>query len=229
MLESNEAFADAKSQRQFIETLVRHVVKKLFKTYTIVYGGNKIDFGKPFAIVTFYELLQRYALVPAPAKATMEELTLKAKQLGVPVEAIQTKDKMMDAIYKKVVRPKLIEPTFITDYPVEMNPFAKRKEDDPTLIDRFQLVAGTLEVVNAFSELNNPIDQAERYAEQDKRKRAGEGEISPSDKVYLEAMEYGMPPNGGIGIGIDRLAMLLTDSHNIREVIFFPTLRPKTE
>ncbi|MDO8594849.1 MAG: lysine--tRNA ligase [bacterium] len=226
MLESQEVFADAESQREFIEELMRHVVKKLFGKLSITYDGNEIDFEKPFAVVTFYDLLRRYALVPTPEKASMDELTLKAKQLGVSVEKIQTREKMMDAIYKKAVRPKLLQPTFIVDYPVEMNPFAKRKEEDPTLIDRFQLVAGALEIVNAFSELNNPVDQAERYAEQDKRKRAGEGEISPSDKVYLEAMEYGMPPNGGIGIGIDRLAMLLTDSHNIREVIFFPTLRP---
>ncbi len=229
MLESQEAFADAAGQRAFIEELMRHVVQKLFGKLEIVYGGQQIDFEKPFAVVTFYDLLRRYALVPNPEKATMEELTLKGKQLGVSVESIQTREKMMDAIYKKAVRPKLIQPTFIIDYPVEMNPFAKRKAEDRTLIDRFQLVAGELEIVNAFSELNNPVDQAERYAEQDKRKRAGEGEISPSDKVYLEAMEYGMPPNGGIGIGIDRLAMLLTDAHNIREVIFFPTLRPKEE
>lgn len=228
MLESNEAFADAKTQLEFIEELMRHVVKKLFGKLSISYDGNEIDFAKPFAVITFYDLLRRYALLPHPEKASMEELSLKAKQLGISVETITAKEKMMDALYKKAVRPKLIQPTFIVDYPVEMNPFAKRTEEDASLIDRFQLVAGGLEIVNAFSELNNPIDQAERYAEQDRRKRAGEGDISPSDRVYLEAMEYGMPPNGGIGIGIDRLAMLLTDSHNIREVIFFPTLRPKS-
>lgn len=228
MLESQETFADAASQRRFIEELMRYLAQKLFGTLSITYGGNEIDFEKPFAVATFYELLQRYALISHPKKAEVKELTLKAQQLGVSTDAIQTREKLLDAMYKKAVRPKLIQPTFITDYPVEMNPFAKRKEDDQTLVDRFQLVAGSLEVVNAFSELNNPLDQAERYAEQDKKKRAGEGEISPSDRAYLEAMEYGMPPNGGIGIGIDRLAMLLTDSQNIREVIFFPTLRPKT-
>ena len=227
MLESNEAFADAKSQRAFIEELVRHVVTQLFGTAQISFGGNAIDFEKPFTMVTFYDLLRRYALIPKPEKATMEELTLKAKQLGISVEHIPTREKMLDALYKKSARAKLIQPTFIVDYPVDMNPFAKRKEDDPTLIDRFQLIAGGLEFVNAFSELNNPVDQALRYAEQDKKKRAGEGDISPSDRAYVEAMEYGMPPQGGIGIGIDRLAMLLTDMHNIREVIFFPTLRPK--
>ncbi len=228
MLESNEAYADAQVQRAFIEELMRHLVKKLFDALAFTYGGNAIDVGKPFAVVTFYDLLRRYALLPHPEKATMEELMLKAKQHGIAVERMQTSEKVMDALYKKTARPKLIQPTFIVDYPVAMNPFAKRTESDTTFIDRFQLVAGGLELVNAFSELNNPLEQAERYAEQDKKKRAGEGEISPSDTAYLEAMEYGMPPNGGIGIGIDRLAMLLTDTHNIREVIFFPTLRPKS-
>lgn len=227
MLESQETFADAQSQRAFIEELMRYVVQKLFGKLSISYSEQEIDFEPPFSVVSFYDVLRRYALLPHPEKATVEDLTLKAKQLGIAVEHITTREKLLDALYKKAARPKLIQPSFIIDYPVEMNPFAKRKEDDPTLIDRFQLVAGTLEIVNAFSELNNPIDQAERYAEQDKKKRAGEGEISPSDQAYLEAMEYGMPPNGGIGIGIDRLAMLLTDSHNIREVIFFPTLRPR--
>jgi len=112
---------------------------------------------------------------------------------------------------------------------VAMNPFAKRKSDNPKLIDRFQLVVGGVELVNAFSETNNPIDQKERYEEQDKKGERGEGEISPSDQEYLEAMEYGMPPNAGIGIGIDRLVMLLTDTKNIKEVILFPTLKPRKE
>ena len=132
-----------------------------------------------------------------------------------------------DEEYKKELRPTLIQPTFLIDYPVSANPFAKRKEDNPNLIDRFQLVMGGLELVNAFSELNNPIDQRERYLEEDKKGKAGEKDISPSDLEYLEAMEYGMQPNGGIGIGIDRLVMLLTDVKNIKEVILFPTLKPK--
>lgn len=135
--------------------------------------------------------------------------------------------KMTDEEYKKEIRPSLVQPTFIVDYPVSSNPFAKRKEDNPKLLDRFQLVVGGIELVNAFSELNNPIDQRERYLEEDKKGKLGEKEISPSDEEYLEAMEYGMPPNGGIGIGIDRLVMLLTDVKNIKEVILFPTLKPK--
>ena len=190
MLESNEAYADAKQQREFVEKLFKFVVKGIFGKLEFKYQGQKINLESSFKIM------------PYPLKVTDEE-------------------------YKRELRPSLIQPTFIVDYPVSSNPFAKRKEDNPKLLDRFQLVIGGLELVNAFSELNNSIDQRERYVEEDKKGKIGEEEISPSDQEYLEAMEYGMPPNGGIGIGIDRLIMLLTDVKNIKEVILFPTLKPK--
>ena|SRR3989344_4980352 len=227
MLESNEAYADAKSQREFIEKLFKTLIKKLFGKSKIIYDGQTIDFAPKFTVISFYDLLKRHALIPDPDTISRNEAAIKAKQLGVKVEDEESLDKILDNIYKKTARHKLIQPTFIIDYPVAMNPFAKRKEDDPSLIDRFQLVVGGMELVNAFSELNNPIDQIERYLEQDKKGAMGEGEVSPSDQEYLESMEYGMPPNGGIGIGIDRLAMLLTDTRNIKEVILFPTLKPK--
>ncbi len=189
MLESNEAYADAKSQREFVEELFKYVVKNLFGKLQFEYQGQTIDLESAFKVMKYPDI--------------------------------------SDEEYKKNLRPTLIQPTFIVDYPVSFNPFAKRKEDDPTLIDRFQLVIAGVELVNAFSELNNPIDQKERYLEEDKKGRAGNKEISPSDMEYIEAMEYGMPPNGGIGIGIDRLVMLLTDVKNIKEVILFPTLKPK--
>ncbi|MES2087407.1 MAG: lysine--tRNA ligase [Patescibacteria group bacterium] len=229
MLESQESYADALSQRQFIEKLFKYLVKKLFNTDSFLYDGNKIEFGNDFAVITFYDLLRRFALIENPESITREQLLLKANQLGVDVDRVEPMEKILDAIYKKTCRPKLVQPTFIIDYPLSFNPFAKRKEDTPELIDRFQLVAGGIELVNAFSELNNPIDQAERYLEQDKKSRKGDKDISPSDKEYLEAMEYGMPPNGGIGIGIDRLAMLFSDVKNVKEVILFPTLKPKEE
>ncbi len=229
MLESNETYADAKSQMEFIEKLMRQLVKNVFGGSEIEYDGNKINFKNKFARIPFYELIRRHALIPNPESIKGGELRLKATQLGITYAPNESDEKLFDSIYKKVVRPKLIQPTFIIDYPVEFNPFAKRKEENPKLIDRFQLLVGSLEIVNAFSELNDPLDQKTRYEEQDKKKRSGEGDISPSDKEYLEAMEYGMPPNGGIGIGIDRLAMLLTNQKNIREVILFPTLRPKKE
>lgn len=229
MLESNEAYADAESQRAFIERLFKHVVKKLFGSSKIVYDGNNIDFSKKFTVYTFFDLLTKWALIPNPESLTKEEASIVAKRLGVKVDPEDALEKILDNIYKKTCRPKLIQPTFIIDYPVAMNPFAKRKEENLNLIDRFQLVVGGVELVNAFSELNNPIDQKERYLEQDKKGKSGESEISPSDQEYLEAMEYGMPPNGGIGIGIDRLFMLLTDTKNIKEVILFPTLKPRRD
>ncbi len=228
MLESQEAYADAAGQRVFTENLFRSLPKTLFKKDSIAYQGDIIDFSPPFAVVTFYDLLKRYAGIANPETVGRQELERKAKEFGAEIYPSDSPDKLMDTVYKKSCRPKLIQPTFIIDYPVGFNPFAKRKEDNPSLIDRFQLVAGGLELVNAFSELNNPLDQKERYLEQEKKKAKGEKEISPSDSAYLEAMEYGMPPNGGIGIGIDRVAMLFTDVKNIKEVILFPTLRPKS-
>ena len=189
MLESNEAYVDAASQREFIQKLFRFVIKGVFSKLQFEYQGQQINLEPDFKIMVY--------------------------------------PKVTDKEYKKKIRPTLIQPTFLIDYPVSANPFAKRKENNPNLIDRFQLVIGGLELVNAFSELNNPIDQKERYLEEDKKGKAGEKEISPSDLEYLEAMEYGMPPNGGIGIGIDRLIMLLVDVKNIKEVILFPTLKPK--
>lgn len=227
MLESNEAYADAESQRAFIEKLFKFVVKELFGKMSFEYDGNVISLKEKFAVVTFYDLLRRHALIPNPESITVEEAMVRAEQLGVKVDKAESLEKVLDNIYKKVARPKLIQPTFIVDYPVSFNPFAKRKDPDSNLIDRFQLVIGGAELVNAFSELNNPFDQKERYLDQDKKGKSGEKEISPSDKEYLEAMEYGMPPNGGIGIGIDRLVMILTNTKNIKEVILFPTLKPR--
>lgn len=189
MLESNSAYEDAVSQREFIQELFRYVVQGIFGKLQFEYEGQTIDLENDFKVMKFPE--------------------------------------MSDEEYKKNLRPTLIQPTFLIDYPVAANPFAKRKEEDPKLIDRFQLVICGAELVNAFSELNNPIDQKERYLEEDKKGKGGNKDISPSDMEYLEAMEYGMPPNGGIGIGIDRLVMLLTGVSNIKEVILFPTLKPK--
>jgi len=229
MLESNEAYVDAKQQREFVEKLMRFLVKKLFSSHTFISDGNTIDTKPKFAVVAFYDLLKRHALIPNPESMTKEEAVIRAQQLGVKVDPKESLEKILDNIYKKVARPKLIQPTFIVDYPVSFNPFAKRKEDNSALIDRFQLVISGVELVNAFSELNNPIDQKERYSEQDKKGESGEKEIAPSDLEYVEAMEYGMPPNGGIGIGVDRLIMILLDVKNIKEVILFPTLKPRRE
>ena len=209
--------------------MIKTLVKKVTRGTKVPSGTEVIDFSKKFTVVSFANLLKRYALIPDPEHTSREEFKMRAEQLGVRVETHDAKEKIMDNIYKKACRPKLIQPTFIIDYPASFSPFAKKQESNPELIDRFQLVAGGIEVVNAFSELNDPLEQRARYEDQDKKRKGGEGDVSPSDEEYLEAMEYGLPPAGGVGIGIDRLAMVLTGTHNIREVVLFPTMRPKSE
>ncbi len=227
MLEYYEAYSDATLGMAFVEKMLKTLVKKLFKKTSIEYDGAKIDFSKKFFAISYFDLLKRYALISHPESATLSELLLKAQQLAVETKPSDSVEKIMDSIYKRVCRSRLIQPTFIVDYPTATSPFAKKKENNPKFIDRFQLVIAGLELANGFSELNDPLDQRERYKEQDKKRDAGDREISPSDEAYLEAMEYGMPPAGGVGIGIDRLTMLLTNVKNIREVILFPTLRPR--
>jgi lysyl-tRNA synthetase class 2 len=227
MLEFYEAYGTASSQMDFVEKLIKAAVKKLHKGTSFPYDGNKIETGKPFAVISYADLLKRYALIPDPDSATRDELVLKAQQLGITLNASDSREKIMDAIYKKVCRPKIIQPTFIVDYPAHYLPLAKRNPAKKGMVDAFQLVIGALEVVKAFSELNDPLDQAERFAAQEKDRQAGDKEAQAKDDVFIEAIEYGMPPTGGVGIGIDRLTMLLTDATNIREVVLFPTLRPK--
>jgi lysyl-tRNA synthetase class 2 len=229
MMEMYEAYQDAKGLRAFTEKFLKELVKRVFKKQELAIGENKINFNKKFAEISYFDVLKKYALVIDGEKASREDVALKAKQFGIKVEDFETKERIMDNIFKKMCRPKIIQPTFIIDYPVGASPLAKRKENNKDLIDRFQLVVAGTEIINGFSELNDPIDQKERFASQDKAKEAGDKEVSPSDEDYLEAMEYGMPPAAGLGLGIDRLIMLLTNTHNIREVILFPTLRPKNE
>jgi len=227
MLESQEVYGDAKSGREFTEKLFKYLVQEIFQSKKVTIDGVDLDFNKDFDVITFYDLIKKYTEIQNPAEITEAELYEYAKKINVKFEPNESKENVLDSIYKKLCRPNLVQPTFIVDYPVAFNPFSKRKEDDPSLIDRFQLVISGIELVNAFSELNNPVDQKERYLEQDKKGKKGEEEISPTDLEYLEAMEYGMPPNQGIGIGIDRLVMFLSGAKNIKEVILFPTLKPK--
>ncbi len=227
MLEFYESFSTAKKQMVFVEELVRTVVKNVIGREEIEFDGVVIDFAEKFKTISYTELLARYAFINDLTKITRAEAVLKANQFGVEVDPADVVEKIIDNIYKKICRPKIIQPTFIVDYPVAFSPFAKRKEDNPELIDRFQLLVGGYELVNAFSELNDPLDQRERYLEQDRKKKAGDAEVSSSDEDYLECMEYGMPPAGGVGLGVDRLTMVLTNTKNIKEVIFFPTMRPK--
>lgn len=227
MVEWYEAYSDAGKQRVFVEKLFRSIVKNVFGKTSFEFDGKQIETKEPFAVISYYDMLRRMALLENPEGARKEDLALSASRLGVKVESGDSREKILDSIYKKTCRPKLIQPTFIIDYPANMFPLAKKVDGKDDLIDAFQLVVGGMEIVKAFSELNDPIDQAERFARQEKDREAGDKEAQKTDKTFLEALEHGMPPAGGVGIGIDRLVMLLTNQKNIREVILFPTLRPK--
>ncbi len=227
MLEFYEAYSDAEKARDTVERLFKDLVKILFKSKSVVAGDKKIDFSKKFSVVSFYDVLKRHALINDPASATKDDFTLKAKQLGIEIARADSKDKIADFIFKKVCRPKIIQPTFIVDYPVLISPLAKMKEGDSGLTDRFQLVINGFELVNGFSELNDPIDQRKRFESQQELRKGGDAEACEYDESFVEALEYGMPPAAGVGIGIDRLAMFLLGVSNIREIVFFPALKPK--
>jgi len=226
MLEFYEAFSTALRQMTFVESMVKDIVSQVLGGTSIDTGESKIDFSAPFARITYKDLVARDAGID-PLSAPIDTVVKTARKLGVKVEPLDSREKIIDNLYKKVSRPKLVQPTFITDYPVNMLPLAKKSETDPTVVDVFQLVIGGMELVKAFSELNDPIDQRERFTKEEANAKAGDAEAQPNDEEFIEALEYGMPPAGGVGIGIDRLCMLLTNTRNIKEVILFPTMRPR--
>jgi len=226
-VEFYEAYADMDKHMAFIEGVLRSIVFRLKGNYEVEFGEDQLNFEKKFAVIPYFSLFEKYAGITEAKKLSREELAERAKGLGVDVAPSDGVEKIFDAIYKKHCRPKIIQPTFIIDYTLPFSPLAKKQEMNPDLIERYQLVVGGFEVMNGFSELNDPLDQRERFSEQEKRRVAGDAEAQIKDEDYIEAMEYGMPPAGGCGMSIDRLVMILTNTKNIREVILFPTLRPK--
>ena len=222
MLELYWAYQDRDGLMEFVEETMLELLKNLGRANNqIEYQDNQIDFKIPWKRSTFREIVREYCQIDIE-KASQESLKKKLNSLGVKVEKGAPKCQLVDELYKKVCQPKLIQPTFMIDHPIEMAVLAKAKEQDPRYADRFQLIVGGIEMINGFSELNDPQKQRERFAEQ---KIA----IERKDKDFLEALEYGMPPAAGIGIGIDRLIILLTDCHSLREAILFPTMRPQSK
>jgi len=209
------------------EDMISHIAKEVLGTTKVIYQGEEIDLTPPWQRMTMKEAVKKYAGVDFDEIKTDEEAREVAKRLGVEVKDNDTKGKVLNAIFEEKVEENLVQPTFIMDYPIEISPLAKRKEDDPNFTYRFELFITRREMANAFSELNDPIDQRERFLQQLKEREAGDEEAHAFDEDFIMALEYGMPPTGGLGIGIDRLVMLLTDSYSIRDVILFPTMRPK--
>lgn len=227
MLEWYEAYSDVAVQRARVEKLLKTLVRRLHKKTYLSVGDNQVSFSGKFKVLSYEELLRRYALLTEPFETSREELALKASQIGVPVGKGESSAMLLDKIAKKVCRPKIIQPTFIVDYPIDTLPLAKRKACKGNFADAFQLIVGGIELVKAFSELNDPLEQRKRFEREEHFRAEGEEEAQRLDEDFLQALEYGMPPAGGVGIGIDRLAMLLTDIPNIKELILFPSMRPK--
>ena len=225
LLELYQAYADYEDIMELTEKLVSEIVYKVTGSHDIEYQGTMLNFKAPFQRLTMADALQQYASVDLFA----DEATLKARaqELGLEVPDQAHRGELINLIYDKTVEPQLIQPTFMTDYPWETSPLAKRKRDDDRLVERFELIVNKMEIANAYSELNDPIEQHERFLDQVKAKEAGYEETHEMDEDFVEALKYGMPPTGGLGIGIDRLVMLVTNQASIRDVILFPHMRPK--
>lgn len=228
MLELYQAYADYTDMMDLIEELITFVVIQIKGTLEFEYQGVELDFNRPWKRLTMIEAIKEYGGVEVSFDMGLDELRDIAKKHGVEVKNYYGKGKLITEIFEKTAEEKITGPVIIYDYPAEVSPLARKKEDNPELVERFEVIAAGREIVNAFSELNDPIDQAERFRKQVELLDAGDEEAQRFDYDYVRALEYGLPPTGGAGLGIDRLVMLLTDQYSIREVILFPHLKPET-
>jgi len=226
MLEFYWAYADYKDLMKFTEKLFEALLKKVFSSLQIKYENKQINFKTPWPRVEFDQLLKKHAGINFE-EINLETLKKEAQKLGIKTAKITNKAEVADEIYKKYCLPKIWQPTFIIHHPAEAKPLAKTLENNPVKSANFQLVVAGWELVNAYSELNDPLEQRKRFEEQERLLKKGLEEAQRMDEDFLSALEYGMPPAAGFGMGIDRLVTLLTDSHSLREIILFPTMRPK--
>jgi lysyl-tRNA synthetase class 2 len=225
LLELYEAYTDYYGMMDLTESLVRTVAQNVLNTTTITYDGDEIDLGKPFERLTMVDAVRKYANIDFDTITTDEDAHALAKEHHVDVEKHFKKGEILNAFFEAFAEENLVQPTFIMDHPVEISPLAKRKPENPDYTERFELFITKREFANAFSELNDPIDQRTRFEYQEVLREAGDEEANQIDEDFLLALEYGMPPTGGLGIGIDRLVMLLTNAPSIRDVLLFPQMR----
>jgi lysyl-tRNA synthetase class 2 len=225
LMELYQAYTDYNGMMELTESMFRHLAEKVCGTTKISYNGNEIDLGKPFERITMVDCIKKYTGIDFDTVATDEDAKALAKEKGVEYEERHGKGDIINLFFEEFCEEKLVQPTFVMDHPLAISPLTKKKPDDPEKVERFELFINTWEMCNAYSELNDPIDQRERFAAQDANAAAGDEEAEHTDEDFLNALAYGMPPTGGIGYGIDRLVMLLTDSPNIKEVLLFPTMR----
>jgi len=225
LMELYQAYTDYHGMMDLTENMFRYLAQEVCGSTVITYGENEIDLGKPFERLTMIDAVKRYAGVDFDAVPDTEAAKKLADERGIAYEARHQKGDILNMFFEEYCEDKLIQPTFIMDHPVDVSPLTKRKPDKPDYVERFELFVNGWEMCNAYSELNDPIDQRERFKAQDAAAAAGDEEANHTDEDFLNALEIGMPPTGGIGYGIDRLAMLLTNSPAIRDVLLFPTMK----
>ena len=228
MLEAYQAFADYEDIMGLVESVVAGVAEQAVGTTAITYQGRELDLTPPYRRARLFDLVSDAVGEPVSLDTPPDRLHAIANSHGVEVDDHAGPGRVLFDIYEKLVEPGIWEPTFVIDYPKEISPLARQHRDDPELTERFELVIAGSEYANAFSELNDPLDQHDRFKQQAAARAAGDDEAHPIDEDYVRALEYGLPPTGGLGIGVDRLVMLLTDQAHIREVILFPTMRPES-
>ena len=227
MLESYEAYANLEGVMELVEDLYRHVCRSIYGGTTFEHQGETIDLAGPWKRLPMLQGIEQYAGVKPEAFASLESARAAMKGLGLDTAQEHMVGGIIEKIHERFVQPNLIQPTFITDFPIETSPLAKKRQDNPRLTRRFEVYLAKIECGNAFSEINDPVDQRERFEQQGTMRAAGDEEAHPMDEDFIRALEYGMPPTGGLGIGIDRLVMIFCNEDNVRDVILFPTMKPE--
>ena len=225
LMELYQAYTDYNGMMDLTENLYRHVAQEVLGTTKIVYNGVEMDLGQPFRRITMVDAVKEYAGVDWNQVETLEQARELAKEHHVEYEERHKKGDILNLLFETFAEEHMIQPTFVMDHPIEISPLTKKKPEDPNYVERFEFFMNGWELANAYSELNDPIDQRERFAQQDANAAAGDEEAEHTDEDFLNALEIGMPPTGGIGFGIDRMCMLLTDSAAIRDVLLFPTMK----
>ena len=225
LMELYQAYTDYHGMMDLTENMFRYVAQEVLGTTTITYNGVEMDLGKPFARITMVDAVKQYSGVDFKEIHTLEEARAAADAHHVEYEDRHKKGDILNLFFETFVEHHLVQPTFVMDHPIEISPLTKKKPDDPEYVERFEFFMNGWEMANAYSELNDPIDQRERFAAQEEQFAAGDEEANHTDEDFLNALEIGMPPTGGIGYGIDRMCMLLTDSAAIRDVLLFPTMK----
>ena len=226
LMELYQAYTDYHGMMDLTENMYRHVAQEVLGTTKIVYNGIEMDLGKPFERITMLDAVKKYAGVDFNEINTLEEARAVADKHHIEYEARHKKGDILNLFFEEYVEEHLIQPTFVMDHPVEISPLTKKKPENPDYVERFEFFMNGWEMANAYSELNDPIDQRERFKAQEAALAAGDEEANTTDEDFMRALEIGMPPTGGIGFGIDRMCMLLTDSPAIRDVLLFPTMKP---